>query len=509
MSCRAASTTASSNPSHIVVLGAGISGLTAAFHLQRRFPNTKITVIEEQKRVGGWINTKAIDLGSEYGRVVLEAGPRTLRSVSNALLELVNLLELQPQLILTTKSSPAATKRYLHLSKPDGNGLTVLPSSPLNIFSSPFFWTLVPSVLTERYWPMNRILPVDVPEDEKEVMSLRMKVYNDESVDSFLTRRFGEKIARIFGSAVVHGIHAADSRRLSLRASFPSLWEAEDRGRGSVIAGIMRQTKPETGGTFETGDMLNFMSDVSVFSFRDGLSVIPDAIARRLSTSSIRLSTKVHGIVPSADKFQVHLPNGEVVDASHLISTLPLSALGNLVQSAQPLPHLNFNPSSTVLVINLVFGCAREDLHPNGFGYLKPRPLNGYDETGSGILGTVFDSCALSDQDTPGSKPVTKLTVMCGGPYSHATSNLSVDRVLDELFVHLGRPRIDPIHVEVHEQRDCIPLPLVGHLERMNQLKHVLSGEPWNGKLQVIGAGVNGAGIADCVHAARAAALSL
>lgn len=76
-------------PEHIAVLGAGISGLTAAFHLGRRFPNTRITVLESQPRAGGWIQTESVDLGPQYGKVVLEGGPRTLRPISRPLLELV------------------------------------------------------------------------------------------------------------------------------------------------------------------------------------------------------------------------------------------------------------------------------------------------------------------------------------------------------------------------------------------------------------------------------------
>lgn len=76
-------------PEHIAVLGGGISGLTAAFHLGRRFPDTRITLLEASSRLGGWIQTESVDLGPEYGQVVLEAGPRTLRPVSKPLLELV------------------------------------------------------------------------------------------------------------------------------------------------------------------------------------------------------------------------------------------------------------------------------------------------------------------------------------------------------------------------------------------------------------------------------------
>lgn len=71
------------------MLGAGITGLTTAFYLKRRFPNTRITVLESSPRVGGWIQSERVDLGTQYGQVVLESGPRTLRPVSKPLLELV------------------------------------------------------------------------------------------------------------------------------------------------------------------------------------------------------------------------------------------------------------------------------------------------------------------------------------------------------------------------------------------------------------------------------------
>jgi len=138
-----------------------------------------------------------------------------------------------------------------------------------------------------------------------------MKVYDDESVDSFLTRRFGAKVARLFGSALIHGIYAADSRRLSVRASFPSLWEAEDRGRGSVITGILR--KKETAAppeVYETGDMLKIMADASFFSFKEGINQLPLTLMERLSSMpsiDVRLSCGAAGIRPQQQSVLVRM----------------------------------------------------------------------------------------------------------------------------------------------------------------------------------------------------------
>lgn len=79
-------------PRHIAILGGGITGLSSAFYLSRRFPNSLITLLEKSSRLGGWIRSERVQVQDGNGTpasVVLEYGPRTLRPNSKALLELV------------------------------------------------------------------------------------------------------------------------------------------------------------------------------------------------------------------------------------------------------------------------------------------------------------------------------------------------------------------------------------------------------------------------------------
>ena len=77
---------------HIAVLGGGITGLSSAYHLARKFPTTKITLIEGSNHVGGWLDSHRVNVGG--GTVLLEKGPRTLRSSSKATSELVSVRHL-------------------------------------------------------------------------------------------------------------------------------------------------------------------------------------------------------------------------------------------------------------------------------------------------------------------------------------------------------------------------------------------------------------------------------
>jgi protoporphyrinogen oxidase len=72
----------------IAVLGGGLSGLSSAFHLSRRFPTAKVSLIEKQTRLGGWVRSQRVPI-NENVSILLEAGPRTLRPDSKSVLELV------------------------------------------------------------------------------------------------------------------------------------------------------------------------------------------------------------------------------------------------------------------------------------------------------------------------------------------------------------------------------------------------------------------------------------
>lgn len=120
---------------------------------------------------------------------------------------------------------------------------------------------------------------------------------DDESVDSFLSRRFGDAFARTLGSALVHGIYAADSRSLSVRAAFPVLRESEARGKGSVVWGELgppawfgskAQAQAQAQEDEEEEDGIDreweaqFRTLAALFSFREGMETLVRALVEAL-----------------------------------------------------------------------------------------------------------------------------------------------------------------------------------------------------------------------------------
>lgn len=135
--------------------------------------------------------------------------------------------------------------------------------------------------------------------------SNRPVTITDESLDSFMTRRFGEPFARVFGSALVHGIYAGDSGKLSVRAAFPALWDAEERGGGSLVLGFARPAKKDPEPSYEIGVIQDLLTNTAVYSFRDGMQTICDALSRSLDIHPnvrIHCNTDVSALRPKQNK---------------------------------------------------------------------------------------------------------------------------------------------------------------------------------------------------------------
>ncbi|KZT00496.1 Protoporphyrinogen oxidase [Laetiporus sulphureus 93-53] len=533
-------------PTHVAILGGGLTGLSSAFHLSRRFPKARITLLERQPRLGGWVRSErvpvrvpiaAVEGGAgrtEEASVLLEAGPRTLRPNALAVLELVNLLNLTPSLITVPRTAPAARNRFLHI--PGTRGLELIPASLPALLASPLGRLLIRAIVKDAVGSTYKAVGTHSTESTDD----------DESLESFLMRHFGGEFARTLGSALVHGVYAADARELSVKAAFPSLLEMERQGRGSVVRGAIRsafgstdsgkkvrsrEEDPTLKEYYDVGAVPYLMNGVSVFSFRNGMETMVRALENSFWNKGNVKIVKGDGaarLSKIGDNFEITTASGRVHSVSHLVSSIPLPSLYSLLEtSASSLPstsalsippHLTASPSSSVTVVNLIFPVVfSRPLYPPGFGYLIPRPPPPYDYSRGnelGILGTVFDSSSLAEQDRgPAADKVKKVTVILGRPYSASAANLQsptfIDRLLHQLAVHLApnqdgeiRPLPKPLFVRIHQHAGCIPAPTVGHERRMEEMRAAVR-EHWGERAEIVGAGVGGVSVGACVEMGR------
>ncbi len=324
-----------------IIIGGGISGLAAAWYLQDRFDTV---LFEKEPRVGGWIQT-----GNEGG-FLFEKGPRSLRR--GKALDLALELGLENEIIYADK---AARKRFLY----SGGRLKNVSS---------FLWRALPGLMTE--W-------------------MKEKSRGDESVKSFILRRFGRYAAEMLMDPLISGIYAGDSGRLSFKSCFPGLYEMEQK-YGSITKGFLFRSR-------ESGK--------GIYTFKNGLETLVQALEKKVS-AKIHLSTPAQKIAVHEDHIRV-LAKGGWWKADHVILALPSSHLSRLMteHDHQLARLLNEMQSVSVAVVNV--GYKQPVLSLKGFGYLIPSREK------EPVLGVVWDSSAFPQQNA--SPQETRLTVMIRG----------------------------------------------------------------------------------------------
>lgn len=77
-------------PRNIAVIGGGITGLAVAYWATRLGPPVRVTLYEKEKRLGGWLNTKRVNV--KDGTVYFEQGPRSFRPVGTSALVMKHLV---------------------------------------------------------------------------------------------------------------------------------------------------------------------------------------------------------------------------------------------------------------------------------------------------------------------------------------------------------------------------------------------------------------------------------
>ncbi|CAO1631255.1 unnamed protein product [Parajaminaea phylloscopi] len=556
----------------IAVLGGGLSGLTTTLYLSRLLPQHRIILWETSDHLGGWVRSEKVHLPGSQGDAVLEAGPRSIRPKGAAgwrMIEMIHSLNLMDRVIVVPKTALSAKNRYIYFS----SQLNKLPSSLLGmlgaLFRLPLLRSLLPTavagLLGEPFRPSQFARPKS--ESKEEVARQRKREFLlDESIESFIRRRFGNRFGgRLLDnmlSAVLHGIYAADARQLSVRSTLPILWQTEQR-HGSLLRAALptrwnRRYRPPTpvdevnerdaadavkqSQTAVGPEWSSRFEQASVFGLKGGLGDITEALVHELRGKrnvSFRLNESVELIQESRDGAHLFLRTsaGEDVPVSRLVSSAPSSRFAQLLDtrtkgeeqgatclsiSASCLSILRHNPSTTVGSVSFAIPpSALPEAQRRGrmlkteeaFGFLIPRAENARNK--AGILGVVFDSDAIPDQDdmlTCGGR-ATKLTVMMGGPHlkgkAAPTEAECQEHAVAALEDYLDIPRSVTTHpdtaVRSRVQRACIPTYLPGHFSRMWTLHRELASLA-GGRIAVTGASYTGVSVNDVVHHARSAA---
>lgn len=417
---------------HIAILGAGITGLSAAWHLRQA--GLSPVVIERSNRVGGAISSFRTE------GWLHELGPNSLMESAPEVADFVESVGLGERRLY---ASPEARNRYIIYE-----GAPVrMPGSPGEFLMTPLFSSRAKLALLGE--PFRAKAAADL----------------DESVADFVVRRLGEEFLNYAVNPFVGGVYAGDPRQLSVRDGFPKL-HALEQEHGSLIRGAIARHNTSGG---PQGRM---------FSFPNGLEELPQTIANALGRA-VRLQTNVRVIRRHGPHWELEFETGGVVHHelfSDVICALPADALASLHFEGVPQPARleSLGQIEHPPVASVFLGYRKEDVaHPlDGFGALVPEVERGL------ILGTLFSSSLF-----PGRAPEghVALTSFVGGTRQPERALVEdgelVQSVQDELGRFLGA-RGKPAFVHVQRWPRAIPQYTLGYKRHKDTLTEFETSAP-------------------------------
>ena len=443
-----------------IIVGAGISGLTCAYALQKSGQN--VLLLEASECPGGVIRSV------EQNGYLYEFGPQSFSSTPT-LYKLCDELGLNGELV----TAPHGAPRFVLID----NHLTPVPMSPPAFLTSGLLnWNTKFAILSEA------LRSTSPPEP-------------DESIAAFTRRKFSAQLLERMVGPFVSGIYAGDPEQISLRAAFPKIYEAE-KTTGSVVRGMLRIAKTSKTTTKQSSRR------PGLISFRAGNESLIKALAQKLGPS-LRCNTTVNNIRLTDSGFSLQITdnsgNSQELPCAKLVIATPTNRAASLLQDLAPNARVPLEQIRYARLAVVSLGYRREQITRSldGFGFLIPR------SSGIRTLGTVWNS-SLFPNRAP--QDHVLLTSFVGGATDPAAAAFPADRLTElvhsELAPILGISG-QPTAPLITAYSEAIPQYNLGHTARLQSLRDALSSIP---SLRVIGNYWQGPAIGNCIDYALAVA---
>jgi oxygen-dependent protoporphyrinogen oxidase len=460
----------------VIVVGAGISGLTAAYVLQQQGLN--VTVLDAGNRAGGLIQSV------EEDGFLMENGPQTFApGRAPELLALCQALNLDLE-----AANPHASRRYLYLK----SRLTSLPVKPQEAIFSPLLsWQGKWRFLQEFIQPPT---PFEAPSLE-----------NDISVDTFFRNRFGDEVADRLVNPFISGIYAGDPESLSLPSVFPDLWRMQAESGSILKAAFLKFREDKSRERAEKGwpppkedDTEEKVSPHALFSLRRGLQYLPLTLARQLAETHFGVT--VQNIRQEQADYVLTLEDGGQLRTQHLILAVPAFVAAQLLAPLAPLAAeaLAQIPYVSLAVAHTAF-LRSQIQHPlDGFGFLVP------ERERMTLLGSIWASSLFPERAM---EQYVLFSNYLGGARNPQLAFQSPEAITEIACRDLSaafktRPLV-PAFSRVIRHARAIPQYSLGHRARIQTLDWDLARHPG---LALCGNYLEGIALNDCVKSGMAAA---
>ncbi|AKF05781.1 protoporphyrinogen oxidase [Sandaracinus amylolyticus] len=454
----------------VIVVGAGISGLAAAFRVLEQDPSIELEILEGSARPGGWLRTE------ERDGFVIELGPDSILTEKPHALALVRRLGIEDRVVSTNTAKRGAYVvsggRLVRI--PEGFSM-MAPVDPFAFLAS----EVVSSGAKVRAGLEVVVPPRRAPEGE-------------ESLARFVRRRFGAEMLERLAQPMISGIYGSDAEVLSLEATMPRFTRME-RERGSVTRALRAAASSAKKSDAASGARYGLF-----IGFDRGMQVMIDALVRAIGPR-LRTNTPVRAIERGGQGWRVVLESGEtrscdavvLAVASHRIASMLRGVDGVLADGLEAIPH---GSAATVTF------AWRESEVPHAldaFGFVVPAVER------RSILASTWASTKWPDRAPAG---WALIRVFVGGLHDPDAADRDDDALVRsarrELRALMGI-EASPAFTKVMRYPRAMPLYQVGHLARVEAIEARASRHD---RLGLAGNGMRGVGIPDAIASGERAA---
>ncbi len=454
----------------IAIIGGGISGLSAAFALEKhRLAGAPVeyVVFESAPRLGGVLVTDRVD------GCLVEAGPDSFLTEKPWASDLCREVGLGDQLI---GSNDADRKTYILVK----GRLALIPDGLMFMVPT----KITPTVLSPLFSISTKLRMA------REWFHPPRRADADETVAAFVERHYGSEMVDRLADPLLSGVYGGEAAQLSVRAVLPRFAEMEAT-HGSLGRAMLAARK-------KMARISKAPARPLFTSLKDGMQQLVDAVVSRLPASALHSSTPVQDVQRQKEGWLISTGHASDHFGAVIVAT-PAQAAAELLKTASEnlaseIGAIQYTSSVTV---NLGYDASVRATLPPGFGFLIPR------SEGKRMLAATF-----VHNKFPHRAPDDRALLRC---FIGGARNEQVLQAPDEEVLRIVREDLrqiigltaNPLFTRVYRWKGAMAQYGVGHLDRLQRIESLLRQLPG---LTLAGNGYRGIGVPDCVRSGTEAA---
>jgi len=458
----------------VAIIGGGISGLSAAFHLERARragADVRYTLFESSDRLGGVMRTE------HFEDCLIEAGPDSFLSEKQSASVLCRELGIEDQLV---GSNDAHRRTYILVK-----GRLIEMPDGLQFMVPTKLW---PTVMTPLFsWGTKLRMA-------RELFARPHTANGDESAAAFVERHFGPEVVDRLADPLLAGVYGGSAERLSVRAVLPRFLDMEAKygSLSRAMLAAMKKRPPATNGARP------------IFtSMKDGMQQLVDALVAQLDPDALRTGTRIKALGREGGQWLVLRQDSTAERFDRVIVATPGYIAAGLLRSVEPrlasaLGEIAYSSSVTVALGYATSGFdGRGSQRDDGFGFLVPR------SEGKRLL-----ACTFVHNKFPHRAPEDRLLlrVFLGGSHDPAVLQIPDEEILRIVCVELRQIlglTAEPRFSRIYRWERSMAQYEVGHLGRVAEIERLRAGLPG---LALAGNAYRGIGVPDCIKSGMDAA---